>query len=248
MASTAASNNDTALAELLTALASGVRSSSRLPVADDFEFLSALPEVSESLQGAQSAWLQVVQEVLQNVNPETSTPSHARDYNYADLEDPLLWEDCVDACDYLLEHAEAHLTQDPSSRDHLQQLSRHGQSQLARMTQMTADIPKPQLAWTTHNYMPRNERTRVFVPSMTTKPFAVQALDLTLRSGHGLDTRYGSLRTVVVSPSIIGMCDYCYDFVWKWRLVYAWSCLVPFSHSLLYLYSTLTSRSACLQP
>ena len=203
--SAAASNNDTALAELLTALASGVRSSSRLPVTDDFDFLSALPEVSENLQGAQSSWLGLVQEVLQQVKPNHERRRETRDYDYADLEDPLLWEDCVDACEYLLEHAEAHLTQDSTS--HLKQLSQHGQSQLSRMTQMTADIPKPQLAWTSscHNYTPPNERTRAFVPTITTKPHAVQALDLQLRPGHGLETRYGSLRNVVVSPNIIGM-------------------------------------------
>lgn len=212
--STVSSEPSTPLSELLSALASGVRSSSRLPVNDDYDFVSSLPEVATALEGAQSELLELLQDILTQVQQQQQqqdgsrpeTTNHANDH-YADLDDPLLWEDCVDACEFLLEHAQAHLTSDGSlqQREHLQQLSRHGQSQLASMTQQnSADIPKPQLSW--QNWTPPNERTKVFVPTMTTKPFAsVQALDLSLREGHGLETRFGSLRNAIASPTMVGM-------------------------------------------
>lgn len=201
--------------ELLSALTTGLRSANALPLGDDFEFLVSLPEVADALQGAQSELLDLLNEILEQVQRvqkstnEYETLEDEDNNEYNDLEDPLLWEDCSEACEFLLEHAESYLQNETTkgtvtaTSSTLQSLASHARTQLSRMVDGTIDMVKPQLAWS--EWTPPNGRTQVFVPPMhPEKPHAVVPLDLSLRPGHGLETRFGEMRTVTVAPSIVG--------------------------------------------
>ncbi|GKZ01538.1 hypothetical protein MPSEU_001104400 [Mayamaea pseudoterrestris] len=212
------------LADLLAALSSGVSSSSRLPLHDDydFEFLCALPEVKSDLENVQSELVQLLSETLRHVqqieNENHTTIDDVDDAHlqpYIDLDDAALWERCTDACEYLLERASSFLEQP----DQESNIASHGDSSssnnqlllLHRMQQMVhgtdMDMPKPQLQWKhQHDYVIDNGRTKVFVPAIRVKPHAIVPLHLELLQGHGLETRWGSLRSrnaVAISENLV---------------------------------------------
>lgn len=116
---------------------------------------------------------------------------------FDNLEDPLLWEECADTCDQLVEQVESFL-QDSDAVPPLQQWSASARGMSAsRYNQMAnstiQSLPKPQ---DVYGIPVCNDRTNVFFLSVhPDKPFGIVPLDLkNLMSGHGYDTRFGALK------------------------------------------------------
>jgi len=121
------------------------------------------------------------------------------------LDDPILWERCADACDYLMDQVEIAASLDDAAAaagrhdDLSQQLQRlstqaryKSQTSMQRMMDgLVDDLPKPQDAFA-DGFGVQNSRTDPFVPPIRSKPHGtvVPDLDLTPRPGHGLETRY----------------------------------------------------------
>ena len=223
---------DAALSQLLSALAAGVRASSRLPLEDAFAYHKALPSFAEELKETQATLLQPLlasilhsSQLLESLGLSSSMLlSSLDDYNEYDendalsIDDPMLWEDCADICEALLERAEqasasssaTTSTTTTSTLQTLQQWGRSNQQLIKTNTIMDMDKPQVTYKWT---HIPNiNSRTQPFVPTTlhySDKPHSVSQLDLSLQPGHGLETRYGALlkkttNTVAVSKDIIG--------------------------------------------
>lgn len=156
------------LSFLLEALANGVKSVQTLPVKDDFEFQASLPEFSSSLNETQSVLLETLMEHL--------------DYEGTMIQDPSLWEACVDACEELTLQIEANLSSDNSAVQNI----RASSDKFSQMVSQMADMEKPQNIY--HFWKTDNGRTVPFVPLIERKPHAVAAIDLEPREGHGLNT------------------------------------------------------------
>ena len=175
------------LSKLLAALGAGARAVQSLPLDYDFAFHSSFPEYSESVADSRERLM----DVLALVDPSL----RGRDAN-----DPQVWETCADICDALLEQAE--IPQSSALEDISQKARIQAQGSYGRMMQGLVEMDKPQ---DVYNIEPQNDRLQPFVPpAHPRKPFSVSGpLDLTLVEGHGLETRFGTRRKVVVSPNVV---------------------------------------------
>lgn len=195
-----------ALSQLLAALAAGVRAIQGIPTdtenKDDFSFSKSFPEFSSRLVSAQAALSSTLTTTLE------SLPDFDIDVDLHDVNDPAIWEACADACDRLLDQIEAEAAGD------LPVWSETARAQatksLSRVIDGLVDMTKPQV---TYGLPVHNSRTDAFVPAIETKPYAKTSLDLSLQAGHGLESRFGDLRTVRVPDSVVapdGHVDHVY--------------------------------------
>jgi exosome complex exonuclease RRP6 len=214
------SNNDetASLQKLLAALGAGARAVHGLPLEDDFSFEAAFPEFAKSLSETQESLLETLLLAL------PYTLSHSRDGSgiddtldldsFQDIQDPLLWDACADACEELLDCVEAFLQSKTTIVDDdnvalatgnlsdLAGIARHkAKSNMGRLVASTVDMEKPQVTYNM-NVAALNSRKEPFIPKVhPAKPFSVTSLDLTQHEGHGLETRHGPLRKDVRVPS-----------------------------------------------
>jgi exosome complex exonuclease RRP6 len=211
-AAAAADDDDAAaLSQLMQALAAGARAVQGIPLDDDFSFQRSFPEFTQALSTAQTSLLQAIGVTLETLPETESSSSGGGDgtFEFTDIEDPILWEQCADACDLLVEQVEAHVQkgdqQGAAAVTHLQhwsdQARQRSKSGFGRMLEGMVEMEKPQV---TYNIAVRNERRELFVPAVhPDKPFGVAPLDLTPAQGHGLESRFGDLRTVTVSETVV---------------------------------------------
>jgi exosome complex exonuclease RRP6 len=212
-----ADDDAAALSQLMQALAAGARAVQGIPIEDDFSFQRSFPEFTQALSTAQTSLLQAIGLTLETL-PETGTEDTSggdgtNNFEFMDMEDPILWEQCADACDLLVEQVEGQMQ---SKGDHGQsggaaavanlknwsdQARQRGKSGFGRMLEGMVEMEKPQL---TFDILQQNEREEPFIPAVhPDKPFGVTPLDLTLQPGHALESRFGDLRAVNVSDTIV---------------------------------------------
>ena len=179
--------------QLLSALAAGARAVQGLPLEDEFEYQSSFPEFRQLVDENKESLLDTLLQALED---------YTNDSIFDNLDDPLLWETCADACDALLEHAEAHLRSDvPSNlRIYADTARQQAQSSFGRLLEGIVEMEKPQDVYQIHV---NNDRLIPFVPSILEKSHAMTPLDLTLHPGHGLERRFGELRRVAICDSSI---------------------------------------------
>jgi exosome complex exonuclease RRP6 len=231
------------LQKLLAALASGARAVQGLPSSqEDFDYEISFPEFGGTpLQSTRAKWLELVQSILHY--PGLLSIHDVNDFSddfYDNLEDPLLWDECAEACEILMEQINE-LQNDiadssSSATATLQQVSNtargNATSQWSRMHAMlVADLPKPQDVYP-HLLppVPGNARTVPFVPRVhPDKPFGIvplpvieqqlnasegkQSLQLRLEPGHGLESRFGPIRSSVnintIPHDIVAPTEHC---------------------------------------
>jgi exosome complex exonuclease RRP6 len=182
------------LNQLLAALATGARAVQGLPLEDDFEYQSSFPEFSHLVGEARESLLDTL---LLAIDDFSNDDAMVFENN---LEDPLLWETCADACDALLEQVEAHLRSDVNLSDLSDVARQRAQSSFGRLLEGIVDMEKPQNVF---SISIDNNRRVPFVPPISEKPHAIVPLDLSLRPGHGLQSRFGELRTVSVPDGVV---------------------------------------------
>lgn len=248
--------NELDLQKLLGALASAVRSVQGLPsTEEDFEYECSFPEFGgKPIQSTRKVWLQIVESILKqpgliknredlgyggiNENDDIDAQS------YDDIDDPLLWDECAEMCELLLEHiteldfaddetdsATVPLSVTASTLQNARNTARsNATSQWNRVQELlVSDLPKPQDIYK-HLLppVPQNARTVPFVPAVhPEKPFGIVPLPLKkidasnekehqqqqqyptqiqnqiqLNPGHGIETRFESLRSRVDLASI----------------------------------------------
>jgi exosome complex exonuclease RRP6 len=206
------------LKPLLASLASFARATQALPATEDeFQYERSYPEFQFALQKAQDSLRTLLQTSLREMKSlKIGNGDEILDTDDVaipdDLDDPVLWEQCADACEYLVEQAERYL-HGPSASDEAttngsaatvqQQLRQFSavardaaeQSKFHRIVANTRnDLPKPQDLYKMSCHP--NSRIAPFVPAVhPDKPHAVSPLALTLIPGHGFDTRLGELRS-----------------------------------------------------
>ncbi|CAB9519218.1 Exosome component 10 [Seminavis robusta] len=204
---------------LLAALASGARAVHSLPLEDDFSFEASFPEFAKSLTETQEDLLQTLLVSLQY----TSSAKEGIDNDildpdgFQDIQDPLLWDACADACEELLDQVEAFLQSKSTIVDddnvalatgNLANLAgrarQKAKSSLGRLVESTVEMEKPQVTYSLV-VTTLNDRKEPFIPKIhPEKPFSVEPLDMSLQSGHGLDTRHGPLRkNARVPPDVV---------------------------------------------
>ena len=201
--------------QLVSALSVGVRAVQGLPIDDEHEFQSSFPEFRELSNENKNVLLETLLLTLEEYNMSSgSGESDSSALNFGSLDDPLLWEACADACDMLLEQAESHLRSDvPSNlKAYADTARQHATSSFGRLIEGLVDMEKPQVV---HQLPVDNDRETPFVPPISEKPHAMTPLDLTLRPGHGLDTRFGELRGATALPLKLvapaGHVAHCYE-------------------------------------
>ena len=180
------------LGKLLSALALGARAVHALPIGDDFAYEESFPEFSSLASARRQDLIHIL--------------SLAMDQDLE--EDPAVWETCADACDWLLEQAEAYLKTESDGKVVVSwghTARQQAQSTLGRILDGIVDMEKPQ---TTYSMMlVDNDRLSPFVPKAhPDKPFGTVPLDLSLRNGRAADTRYGGSpdATVELSDEVVG--------------------------------------------
>jgi exosome complex exonuclease RRP6 len=213
----AATDDAAALSQLMQALAAGARAVQAIPLQDEFSFQRSFPEFTAALTAAQSSLLETATATL-----SLDALRSVDDYNMADvtdnadIDDPVLWENCADACDLLVEQVEEHLkktsgdsatgSDNASAIAHLHHWSAEARqrsvSSFGRMLDGVVDMEKPQV---TYGIAVHNARDEPFVPAVhPDKPYADTPLDLTLKRGHGLESRFGELRSAsAVAASVV---------------------------------------------
>ena len=198
---------------LLAALASGARAVHGLPLDDDFSYEKSFPEFSKALGETQEVMLQTLSLALQQTSANQDIDDILETESFRNIEDPLLWDACADACEALVDEVERFLKSPAGLEDenitgtltNLAGMARHkAKSTLGRLVETTVDMEKPQVTYGIDTSK-LNDRTEPFVPDVhPDKPFSVTPLDLSLHPGHGLETRYEPLRSnVQVSNSVI---------------------------------------------
>lgn len=230
-----------ALSQLLAALAAGVRSIQSLPIDDDFSFQASFPEFSLPLAKTQSTLLESLSLILESL-PESlgivasstallspnSSNNNKEDsvFDFVDIEDPVLWERCADACDALLDQVEAYLSVAQQQQQQLSvdvaaaldektvaslnrwsnQARYRSHKSMGRMLDSLVDLPiKPQDLY----HIPvQNSRTEPFVPRVhAQKPHALEPHQERYAPifvpGHGLDTRLGKLKKSSVVSTFV---------------------------------------------
>ena len=221
--------------DLVSALAVGARAVSGLPLGDDFEYQSSFPEVRQMLSESKEGLVETLLLALEGyASTENNVTNIANILDGTHLDDPVLWETCADACDALLEQVEAHLrTQDSGggsrgsvstagNSSSLSQLSDTARQQAAksfgRLLAGIVEMEKPQdihglfldngAANNAANAVTigkMNDRQTPFIPKIAEKHNAVAPLDLSMHSGHGLESRFGTLRStkIALPPNIV---------------------------------------------
>ena len=158
-----------------------------LPLGDDFSYEESFPEVATLAAARRTDLVHVLSLALDQ-----------------DLEedDPEIWDTCAEACDWLLEQAEAYLKNENDGKvvvSWSQTARQQSQSAFGRIVEGTVEMEKPQL---TYRILSDNERSTPFVPKAhADKPFGVEPLDLTPRPGRAADTRYGGTPDVLMDLS-----------------------------------------------
>lgn len=214
---------ESSLPGLLAALAAGARAVHGLPLEDDFSYESSYPEFSKSLGETQEELLQSLSLALQytSVSSEDGMDDILDPESFRDIQDPLLWDACADACEALTDQVEEYLKSDGNFGDEdsnaslatgtlasLAGRARHqAKSTLGRLVQSTVDMEKPQVTYNIDTTL-INDPSEPFIPRVhPDKPYSVTPLDLSFCQGHGLESRHGPLRpnvrlaTNVVAPS-----------------------------------------------
>ena len=209
------SEQPSSLPGLLAALASGARAVHGLPLEDDFSYESSFPEFSKSLGETQEELLQSLSLALQYTSVGEDGMDDIFDpESFRDIQDPLLWDACADACDALIEQVEEFLKSDGNFEEGqnvslatgtLTNLAgrarQQAKSTLGRLVHSTVDMEKPQVTYSIDTTL-INDPSEPFIPRVhPDKPFSVTPLDLSLHPGHGLESRHGPLRTNVRVPS-----------------------------------------------
>lgn len=217
------SQEASSLPGLLSALASGARAVHGLPLEDDFAYEGSFPEFSKSLSETQEELLQSLSLALQYTNINNNTNNLNDDdgmfdspERFRDIQDPLLWDACADACDALMEQVEefvknsddAAMILNAGASDPAQALSQlagrarqQAKNTLGRLVDSTVDMEKPQMTFNMDTTL-INDPAEPFIPKVhSDKPFSITPLDLELRPGHGLESRHGPLRPSVRVPS-----------------------------------------------
>jgi exosome complex exonuclease RRP6 len=205
-------SSDQLLLDLMTALATGARAVQGLPSGDEFEYRSSLPEFRHLVEDSQESLLESLLMVLEDaavVMPSFHGGNNQTDagsmFHFESLDDPLLWETCMDLCDALLEQAE-HSGNEKIAKD-LVAARGYAQSSFGRLLNGIVEMEKPQQvfqfgAW---NNPEMNDRTQIFVPPFLEKKyFAKQELDVEAlkQPGHGMDTKFGETKSSMrVLPS-----------------------------------------------
>lgn len=191
------------LSSLIKALSEGVLAARSLPTGDEFDFQACFPEFAAALGESRAAALEVLNETFQKLDAFA-------DLTYSDgpcddFGDPLLWDRCSEVCEVLLEQ----LSNDDPKVQVINQWSKNARSlsakSLTQLRERLVDMEKPQV---TYQFQPQNSRTEPFIPPISNKPNAVTPLDLSLKPGHGLDTRFparkqisGQLAEDLVAPT-----------------------------------------------
>ena len=180
------------LSQLLTTLAVGARAVQGIPLDDEFEFQSSFPEFNLLASDNQQTLLEVL---LLALGDESLSGVDS-------LDDPLLWESCVDVCERLLEQAEAGAT--PNSANLVDARNR-AQSTFGRLMDGIVEMSKPQDSFPSiSGQRKRFDRGVPWIPCVKEKYHATaKPLDLSFKEGHGLDDLFGSLRTTRVPEDVI---------------------------------------------
>ena len=205
--------SESSLPKLLAALAAGARSVHGLPLEDDFSYESSFPEFSKALGETQEELLQALSLALQYTSSDEDAEGLLDPESFRDIQDPMLWDACADACEDLIEQVEASLKVDGSivqdenalAVSTLSNLAGRarimGKSTLGRLAASTVDMEKPQITYSIDTTL-INDPAEPFIPKVhPDKPFSVTPLDLSLRPGHGLESRHGPLRPNVKLPA-----------------------------------------------
>lgn len=201
---------------LLEALASGARAVHGLPLEEDFSYESSFPEFSRALGETQEVMLQTLTLALRYASSNEDMDDVLDPENFHNLEDPLLWDACADTCDALVDEVQRFLESASGIEDDenvnlatgaLTSLSGMARQQakftLGRLVDSTIDMEKPQVTYGIDTSS-LNDRTEPFIPNVhPDKPFSVTPLDLSLHPGHGLETRYGPLRSNARVPAMV---------------------------------------------
>ncbi|KAL3922365.1 MAG: hypothetical protein SGILL_002243 [Bacillariaceae sp.] len=213
-------SSDQLLSDLMTALATGARAVQGLPLGDEFEYQSSLPEFRRLVEDSQESLLETLLMTLEDAAAATPTfqggdAASGSMFHFESLDDPLLWETCTDICDALLEQAERSSGGSGNEKITKELLAarNHSQSSFGRLLNGIVEMEKPQQAFDFSSGGEDdtiNDRTKVFVPPFLEKKyFAKQELDLEAlkKTGHGLDTKFGEMKTSnrvplnVIAPS-----------------------------------------------
>ncbi|KAL3935933.1 MAG: hypothetical protein SGBAC_008638, partial [Bacillariaceae sp.] len=193
---------ETLLSQLMSALAAGARAVQGLPLEDEYDYQMSYPEFRQLIESNHESLIDVL---LLAVSSSAGLSDHLQDYlglEIDTLDDPLLWEACADICDGLLEQAENDSSSSAMAQDILNARNQ-AQTSFGRLLQGIVDMDKPQDVFKfSTNLIGRNEP---FIPPITKKYHAIKPLDLTLHPGHGLEDRFGDLRSrpVVLDKTMI---------------------------------------------
>ncbi|CAJ1949556.1 unnamed protein product [Cylindrotheca closterium] len=183
---------ETLLSQLMSALAAGARAVQGLPLEDEYDYQMSYPEFRQLIESNHESLIDVL---LLAVSSSAGLSDHFQDYlglEIDTLDDPLLWEACADICDGLLEQAENDSSSSSMAQDILNARNQ-AQTSFGRLLHGIVDMDKPQDVFKfSTNLIGRNEP---FIPPITKKHHAVKPLDLTLHPGHGLEDRFGDLRS-----------------------------------------------------
>lgn len=178
------------LSKLLSALASGARAVHPLPIEDDFDYEATYPDFHTLVEEGKMDLIQVLSLALQED---------------LDQEDPVVWETCADACDWLLEQAEIYLHSGHEKLEltHWSQTARqHAQSAYGRMMEGLVEMEKPQI---TYEIVVDNDRTSPFIPLGQQQHHKANGNNNTLIPGRANDTRYGGTPDVnILGEGLIG--------------------------------------------
>lgn len=187
------------LSNLMSALAAGARAVQGIPVEEDFEYHSSFPEFQNLLQQNQDDLLDAI--LLALTSADENVPV---DSEFHGLSDPLLWEACSDICEWLTEQAEASGTS-TLPREQFAAATDKAKSSFGQLMKGIVKMDKPQDVYNIFGGSAWNPNSRAepFVPPITEKFHATKPLDLSLRSGHGIENRFGALRAAKTLPQDI---------------------------------------------
>eukprot|EP00980_Cylindrotheca_fusiformis_P010209 scaffold2271_cov130-Cylindrotheca_fusiformis.AAC.4 len=191
---------ETMLSQLMTALAAGARAVQGIPMEDEYDYQMSYPEFRQLVESNHESLIDVL---LLALSSSSSLSDHFNDYlglEIDSLDDPLLWEACADICDGLLEQAEHYSSSTNMAKD-LRNARNQAQTSFGRLMQGIVEMEKPQDVYKFSTTLIGREEP--FIPPITEKYHAVKPLDLTLQPGHGLESRFGSLKPTPALPKSI---------------------------------------------
>jgi exosome complex exonuclease RRP6 len=206
---------------------------------EDWEYRRSFPEFQSSLALIHDTLLSFLQRLVGSCAVSANVMAMLEDEDkIEDIADPILWEQCMDVYDVLIQQVEAYLLEQSKSSDvntpaaavesllsrpHSHRTSNSSQYYLQQQQQFK-DIPKPQDIYSMpHHYRMNSQnyaRTVPFLPKLHPNPphFTPTAPRMVLVPGPGYATRFGALKgsnlptsdteDALIAPS--QHCRHCY--------------------------------------